>query len=217
MQICGRLVQDDLAIMIEKSDGEYYLLGGSVLVPGFWRLKDKFGMPLSEIHTSGSVPGFREKLEKPMMSFFRRIQPQHPVVRNNYFIQVDDDLAWSSILGPEDDDYILQVVGWANTTRTEILDKHHYRSERQTLRRLPKTGAVVFTFRTYHEPVQKVAREPGVPGRLASAIRSWGEDTARYKGREQYGEALCKYLDEKHREQVEAGLVGEHGEEREAK
>ena len=200
--------------MIERSDGQYYLLAGSILLPGFWRLSDKFGMPLSEIHTSGSVPGFREKLEKPMMSFFRRIQPNAPVVRTNFFVQVDDNLAWSTHLGSEDDRFRTQVEGWANDLPSpDFVDKHHYRSERQTLRRLPKSGAVVFTIRTYFEPVKKISEEIGVPGRLASAIRSWGEDSARYKGREQYAKAVLGYLDGKHREQIEAGLVGEHGEE----
>jgi hypothetical protein len=57
MEMCARMVQDDLAIMIEKEDGQYYLLAGAILLAGFWRLEDKFGMPLAEIHTSGDVPG----------------------------------------------------------------------------------------------------------------------------------------------------------------
>jgi hypothetical protein len=57
MELCARMVQDDLAIMIEKEDGQYYLLAGAILLAGFWRLEDKFGMPLAEIHTSGDVPG----------------------------------------------------------------------------------------------------------------------------------------------------------------
>jgi hypothetical protein len=81
MQICGRLVQDDLAIMFEREDGQYYLLAGAILLAGFWRLEDKLGMPLSEIHTSGDVPGFKEKLEKGMLNFFRRVMPDGPVQR----------------------------------------------------------------------------------------------------------------------------------------
>ena len=53
MQMAARMVQDDLAIMFERPDGQYYLLAGAVLLAGFWRLEDKFGMPLAEIHTSG--------------------------------------------------------------------------------------------------------------------------------------------------------------------
>ena len=36
MVMCARLVQDDLAIMFEKADGQYYLLAGAILLAGFW-------------------------------------------------------------------------------------------------------------------------------------------------------------------------------------
>lgn len=54
----------------------------------------------------------------------------------------------------------------------------YFRTERQTLRRLPRSGGVLFTIRTYHDPVVRLAQEPGVPGRMASALRSWPEDVA---------------------------------------
>ncbi|KAL6231318.1 hypothetical protein BDW75DRAFT_233690 [Aspergillus navahoensis] len=202
MAMCARLIQDDLALMIEKPDGEYYLLAGAVLLAGFWRLSDKYGMRLSEIHTSGDVPGYKEKLERGMMNFFRRLKVEDPVVRNNYFIQVDDDLAWSHSIGSED----ANVVSWNTAQKNKAIEHHYFRSERQSLRRLPRTGAVVFTIRTYFEPITKIVEEPYVPGRLASAIRSWGDDVAKYKGREKYGDVLLEYLDRKHAEQVAAGL-----------
>jgi alpha-1,2-mannosyltransferase len=114
MMTAGRMVQDDLAIMMERADGEYYFLAGSVLLAGFWRLEDKFGMKLSEIHESGNVPGFKSKLEKGMKNFFRRIKPEAPVLRNNYFIQVDDKLAWSESIGDEDS----EGIGWYTAVRT---------------------------------------------------------------------------------------------------
>ncbi|CAO1600659.1 hypothetical protein XANCAGTX0491_004342 [Xanthoria calcicola] len=213
MQMAARLIQDDLAIMFEKPDGQYYLLAGAILLAGFWRLSDKFGMPLSEIHTSGDVPGFKSKLEKGMMNFFRRIQPGQPVLRNNYFIQVDDNLAWSHSIGSEDPvegkEGVMQAEGWGSAEKNKAIEHHYFRSERQSLRRLPRSGGVVFTIRTYFEPIAKVVEEVGVPGRLASAVRSWGDDVARYKGRERYGEVLLAFLDGKHREQVDNGLLKE--------
>ncbi|KAK5138054.1 hypothetical protein LTR08_005852 [Meristemomyces frigidus] len=206
MQLCARLVQDDLAIMFEREDGQYYLLAGAVLLAGFWRLEDKLGMPLSEIHTSGNVPGYKAKLEKGMVNFFRRVKPEAAVQRNNYFMQVDDELAWSSSIGSED---ATAGVGWATADQDRVIAKHFFRSERQSLRRLPRSGGVVFTIRTYFEPVTGIAAEAGVPGRLASAVRSWGGDVARYKGRERYGGVLLEYLDGKHAEQVREGLVVE--------
>lgn len=202
MLTAARLIQDDLAIMIERPDGQYYLLAGAVFLPGFWRLDEKFGMSMSELHTSGDVPQFREKLEKGMMNFFRRVKPEEMVARNNYFFQVDDDLAWSWSLGSEDEAH----PAWSKSERDRAIEHHHFRSERQTLRRLPKSGGVVFTIRTYFHPVVEIAEEAYVPGRLASAIRSWGDDVSRYKGRETYGEVLLEFLDRKHEEQVARGL-----------
>lgn len=198
----ARLIQDDLAIMLEKPDGQYYLKAGAILLAGFWRLQDKFNMPLSEIHTSGSVPQYKEKLEKGMMNFFRRIKPEDPVLRNNYFIQVDDDLPWSRSIGNEDSD----DVSWNTAEKNKSIENHYFRSERQSLRRLPRTGAVVFTIRTYFEPITEIVKEPYVPGRLASGLRSWGEDVCVYKGREKYEEVLLEYLDRKHEEQLAGGL-----------
>lgn len=56
-------------------------------------------------------------------------------------------------------------------------------------------------------PITSLAEEPYVPGRLASAIRSWGDDVSRYKGKERYGDVLLEYLDRKHAEQIERGVV----------
>jgi hypothetical protein len=53
MKYAALLVQDDLAIMMEGPDGIYYLRAGAICLAGFWRLEDKFGMSLEEIHTSG--------------------------------------------------------------------------------------------------------------------------------------------------------------------
>lgn len=126
------------------------------------------------------------------------------ILQNNYFIQVDDSLPWSSSIGPEDGEE--GTVGWFTAEKNKAISHHYFRSERQTLRRLPRSGGVVFTIRTYFHPITEICEEPGVPGRLASAVRSWGDDVSRYKGKEMYGEVLLEYLDRKHEEQVAAGL-----------
>ncbi|CCF41519.1 hypothetical protein CH063_11769 [Colletotrichum higginsianum] len=202
MAIAARLVQDDLAIMIERPDGQYYLLAGAILLAGFWRLGDKFGMSLEEIHTSGDVPHYREKLHTGMASFFRRLRRDQIYSRNNYFIQVDDALPWSWSIGHEDS----PVVSWSTAEKDRAVEHHYFRSERQSLRRLPRTGAIVFTIRTYFHPVTELVAEDYVPGRLASAIRSWDETVANYKGREKYETVLLEYLDREHQKQVARGL-----------
>jgi len=200
MQLCARLVQDDLDILFEGEDGQYYLRASGDFLSGVERLEERMGMSLSELHTSSNVPGFASKLEKGMMSFFRRLKPENPIVRHNYFIQVDENLA-HSIYGNDTS----PAIGWDMVKKGKAIEHHYFRCERQSLRRLPRSGAVVFTIRTYVHPIVEIAEEPGVAGRLASAIRSWDEDVARYKGREKYQEVLLEYLDRKHDEQVAVG------------
>lgn len=202
MAICARLVQDDLALMIERPDGQYYLLAGAILLAGFWRISDKFGMSLPEIHTSGNVPHFREKLQTGMTKFFKRLKCETIYCRNNYFIQVDDSLPWSHSIGDEDS----PAVSWSTAQKDKAIENHFFRSERQSLRRLPKTGAVCFTIRTYFHPVTDIVQEDYVPGRLASAVRSWDDDVERYKGKDKYGKVLLEYLDKEHEKQMERGL-----------
>lgn len=80
MLIAG-LISEDLAIMMEGPDEQYYLRAGAICVPGryisnsfisgklidgcvgFWRLEDKIGLPLKQIHLSGGVYQYKEKLE----------------------------------------------------------------------------------------------------------------------------------------------------------
>jgi len=39
-----------------------------------------------------------------MERYFVKMKPETPVLRNNYFIQTDDNLGWSSSIGSEDTD-----------------------------------------------------------------------------------------------------------------
>jgi len=122
-------------------------------------------------------------------------------------MQVDDNLAWSPSVGPED----AEDIDWFTAEKNKAIENHWFRSERQSLRRLPRSGGVVFTIRTYFHPVTDIVKEPYVPGRLASAIRSWGPDVARYKGRERYQDVLLEYLDRENQKQIDSGIIQEHG------
>jgi len=229
MRVAALLTQDDLTLMIEGEDGRYYFQAGAVCVAGFWRLQDKIGKPLDEIHTTGDVPQYREKLQTSLERFFRRVPVDKPVIRNNYFFQVvkpeegrnatsnatsyeytdfdPEELAWSStVVGPEDD--FISCHG-ATSLKTPLVSPGtiRLRTERQTLRRLPKSGAILFMVRTYVFPITELAKERGVPARMASAIRSWPADVAKYKGQALYKDVLLGYLDECARVQVESGEI----------
>lgn len=203
MATAAKLVQDDLAIMIEGSDGQYRLLAGAIVLPGFWRFKDKVGLSLNDIHTSGDVPKYQEKLQSGMNRFFTKLSCDKPVVRYNYFIQLDDELAWSKLIGPEDSNNL----GWHSAPPAAAVEQLYFRSERQSLRRLPKTGAVVFTIRTYFCRITDICQEPHIPRRLLNAVETWTEDVREYRGYYKFRDALLPYLEAKASEQEQAGYV----------
>lgn len=149
-----------------------------------------------------------------------------PVIRNNYFIQVikseeEHKIAVNATPG-EYTDLDPEELAWSTTTNGSEDTFHRatshpdpivlphlirLRTERQTLRRLPKSGAILFTIRTYLFPVTELGKERGVPARMASAIRSWPADVAEYKRSSLYKDVLLEYLDECANRQIEKGEV----------
>lgn len=148
----------------------------------------------------------KERLQMSLERFFRRLPVDKAVIRNNYFIQANrldemeeqvdrDELAWAKgTVGPED----AYENGKHRVSRNDDakLELIRLRTERQTLRRLPHSGGVVFTIRTYLTPIVELEKEEA--GRLGSALRSWPADVGEYKGREGGGwyKVVVEYLDD---------------------
>ncbi|KAK1921161.1 hypothetical protein DB88DRAFT_499855 [Papiliotrema laurentii] len=219
MLIAGLIQPADLAIMMEGEDSLYYMKGGCIALAGSWRYEDKIGRDLYYIHTTGHVPEYREKLDLPMTRYHQRLRPETPGWRNNYTLTVDkgqDELAWSTSTNGPEDIYDQSAKGPNRDRLTEefVLPERitdptqvNVRQERQTLRRMPRTGAVLFTVHSYAEPVMAIASEPGVPGRLASAVKSWKGEVDTHKNGALYKDLLVPYLEELHKKQVAEGLA----------
>lgn len=205
LEYAGLLVQDDLILMVKNKDDSYHLDAACVTLNGFWRLREKFRTSLDHLHHEAKVAHYDSNLKVSMNRHFEKMVPDRPIIRNNFFIQLDSGLPWSTRMGPQDG---TQVASWETANSEGLtIEELHFRSERQSLRRLPKSGAIMFTVRTYFEPVTKIAEEPHVPGRLAEAIRGWDDEVKRYKGCHHWEELLLSYLDKKHEEQVKSGIL----------
>ncbi len=69
----------------------------------------------------------------------------------------------------------------------------YWRIERQTVRRLPKTGAIIFTIKVYIHPLEALAKSPSTLSSLISAIDQCPQELARYKDFTRIHLALAKY------------------------
>ena len=186
LELAGRLVQEDLCI-IELRDDTPFLTAGVVCFPSRWRLRDKIGRPLLDVH--GRVPFYAEKLGRPVNRFMAMVKPGHIAVRYN----------WSIL----DDPTLFQLGGKFRTDRNEQItptnagESVFVRVERQTLTRLPESGAVIFTIRTHVYPLARVTARPEIAARLAEAVRALPPETVHYKSLGRFRDALLTYLDNK--------------------
>ena len=64
----------------------------------------------------------------------------------------------------------------------DAADRLFLRVERETLRRFPRTGAVLFTIGTTVRPLSHLAERPDDARRLAQALNAFPDDVAGYKG-----------------------------------
>ncbi|MEQ9485025.1 MAG: DUF3445 domain-containing protein [Coleofasciculus sp. F4-SAH-05] len=183
LDLAGRLVQEDLLLM-ERSRQGYRLVAASLCFPLRWRLREKLGCPLTQIHAP--VPGYSEKLAHPVDSVFNRLKSSHPVWRLNWSIVESPELFFP----PEK-----AKLGWEATINCQNAgDKLFLRVERQTLRRLATSGDILFTVRTYVHPLRVLEDNPQMAESLAEMIKQMPVEMLEYKNILPIRQVLLGYL-----------------------
>ena len=126
----GRLVQEDLCLMLPQ--GEAAVLAGAVLCfPASWMLSQKIGKGLPGIHRP--VAGYAGDLERRVQRLFDVLRAGQVLERFNALVYDDPELHQPR---PEGEHRPRPVAG------------RFLRSERQCLKRLPDSGAVLFSIHT---------------------------------------------------------------------
>ena len=172
-------VQEDLCVLERDDDGRWRLTAGVVCFPSMWRLPDKVGLPLAEVH--GPVPAYADELATRVDRFVDRLRADRPVWRRNWLVHASDELHLPEPPPPPQ-------------TLPAVPDDLWLRSERQTLRRLPRTGAVLFTIRTQQVPLAAVASRPDVAAGLAAAIAGWSDDLVSYRSATPWRDGALAWL-----------------------
>jgi hypothetical protein len=157
----GARVQEDLCLMVH--DGGSWRLEGAVLCfPSLWLLSEKLGRPTVEVHAP--VPYYAEALSQKVDTLFDRFPSGRMVWRRNVSV-------WPALLlwAPC---HALHPSLQAGAPPPGEVPPLWIRSERQTLRRLPDTGAILFTIRVQTVAISVLADHPGRARQLAAWFRA---------------------------------------------
>ncbi|WYZ42327.1 hypothetical protein EsH8_VI_000026 [Colletotrichum jinshuiense] len=186
LQALGETVEDDIFLLVETPDG-HRAVAFVCCHPAGFDPSDKLGKLLKDIHTP--VPSY-DKIGASMERFFSRLQVGKSVKRMNWSVSTHDNYFSPSGMHIYDGDKMEE---------DEIVDinKSRLRQELQTVTRLPKTGAILFSFKTYLTPIVDVKKE-GFGPQLADAIEGLKTGNAPgmwvYKGASRWGKSVCEYL-----------------------
>lgn len=134
LSVLGRLLQNDFVLM-EKRGAEHVLTGAVLCFPASWRLDEKAGRPLTDIHIP--VHDYTDKLARRVQRLFDGIRVGQPLWRFNRLWYEDPEL------------FQPRSVHQPRRVGAGATDGPFYRTERQTLLRLPVSQAVVFAIHTY--------------------------------------------------------------------
>jgi hypothetical protein len=183
LDLAGRLVPEDFCILLSDA-GVHRLVAASLCSPSRWRLAEKLGRPMSVIHES--VPLYAERLGAPVDRFLTALQPDKLVWRLNWFVH--------------DDPTLFQPARRPSTvpiTPANAGERLYLRVERQTLRRLPRTGAIVFSIRTHVTPLAAAIGTARAASDLAATLRSMSEPVRAYRQFGDFEASLLDWLEER--------------------
>ena len=133
MTFLGRLVQNDFCIL-QKTGKEHVLTAAALCFPASWSLEEKYLKPLIDIHIP--VKEYDDVIAKRVQRLFDGLQINRPLWRFNALYY--------------EDPHLFQPRR-ANQPRRKLAptEANYFRSERQTLVKLPKSGAIIFGIHTF--------------------------------------------------------------------
>ena len=188
LEAAARLLPEDLLLLAPchsnngtpASKVHWCLIAGALCFPAHWVLKKKMNKPLTEIHEP--VPHYAEVLGNPVERFFNSMKIGPISMRMNWSLQTNDALYAPVRLHKPD---------WTPGVNH---DQIYLRVERQTFRKLARSGHILFTIRTYLTPVSTWRDNDEAIEDLLSALGDMSPEMRHYKGAALYEDTLQKML-----------------------
>lgn len=173
--------EDMCLLQLFAGEDQYRLIGAAVAWPTDWHPTDKLGLPLRALHAP--IAGYEEQLATGVDRFMDTLRPGAIFGRCNWFIAPTCNRRWLTDGDPQ--------AQFANVTPTNAGETLFVRSERKTLRRLPETGAILFTIGVYVEPVARLT--PDNLAALALSVQNLVDGEGDRRGAPAYAESLIRY------------------------
>lgn len=173
LESASLLVQEDLAIMSPEG-GQWLLTAASICFPSRWDLASKIGADMHGIHEP--VPHYEERIGAATDAVFNKLTPDRPVWRLNWTVLDSPELFQPAATGRKERRY-------PQLSPEEFGEAMYFRTERQTLWKLPRSGDIVFTIRTYRDSLNSLDRRyPEFREHLGQTLVTTSEQTRQYKG-----------------------------------
>lgn len=179
----ARAVPDDLCLM-ERRDDAWRLTALSLCAGTFFTANEVIGKPLAGLHAP--VPGFGERLLARVTRIFNALRPDQVLERRNWTVMAGDQLH-----APDGAAVRARIADIAPDEAAEAL---FVRVERQTLRRLPTTGGLVFSIRVWRHALAALDADPERRAAFARAWRGASADFRTYKRLGAYDGLVEAYL-----------------------
>ncbi|QBY02689.1 DUF3445 domain-containing protein [Rhodophyticola sp. CCM32] len=144
LSVIAHLVQEDICLL-QKPDGagEHILTAAILCFPASWTLAEKIGHPLGAIHRP--VAPYDADMAPRVQRLFDHLHCDRPLWRQNALLYENPAL--------------YQPRRAADPRRSVTGPPGFLRSERQVMRRLPRTGAIVFSIHSWVVPLAGLTRE----------------------------------------------------------
>jgi len=173
LESASLLVQEDLAIM-SPENGQWLLTAASICFPSRWDLASKVGANMHGIHEQ--VPHYEERIGAATDAVFNKLTSDRPVWRLNWTVLDSPELFQPAATGRK-------AGPRRQLSPDEFGEAMYFRAERQTLWKLPISGDIVFTIRTYRNSLNSLDRcFPEFREHLGQTLVTTSEETRQYKG-----------------------------------
>jgi hypothetical protein len=163
LEEAASLVSDDLCILEAARPNDWRLIAGALCAPTYWTLPERIGLDLGALHSP--VPGGDPELAARVGRIFSGLKPDVVLERFNWTVQASDKR---------------HTPDRPSALNKQIEDLH-LRVERQTIRKLPQTRAIVFTIRISVDPLLPILADGDTRDAFEDAWLGASATIRRYK------------------------------------